>query len=67
MVIGMDADRPAFNFREVNQNLDQIKLPDTFLFDRASRGEYAEAIAAVERGETVTTEIERRTITSRSS
>ena len=63
MVIGMDADRPAFNFPEVNQNLDQIKLPDTFLFDRASRGEYEEAIAAAERGETVTTEIERRTIT----
>lgn len=63
MVIGMDADRPAFSFPEVNQNLDKIKLPDTFLFDRASRGEYAEAIAAVEQGQTVTTEIERRTIT----
>ena len=63
MVIGMNVDRPAFEFPEVNQNLDKIKLPDTFLFDRASRGEYTEAIAAYEQGKTVTTEIERRTIT----
>ena len=63
MVVGMDADRSAFNFPEVNQNLDKIKLPDTFLFDRASRGEYTEAIAAHEQGQTITTEIERRTIT----
>jgi putative ABC transport system permease protein len=63
MVIGMNVDRPAFDLPEVNQNLDKIKLPDTFLFDRASRGEYTEAIAAYEQGKTVTTEIERRTIT----
>lgn len=62
-VIGMNVDRPAFDFPEVNQNLDKIKLPDTFLFDRTSRGEYSEAIAASEQGQTVTTEIERRTIT----
>ncbi len=63
LVVGMNVDRPAFDFPEVNQNLDKIKLPDTFLFDRASRGEYQEAIAASEQGQTVTTEIERRTIT----
>ena len=63
MVIGMNVDPPAFEFPEVNQNLDKIKLPDTFLFDRASRGEYSEAIAASDQGQTVTTEIERRTIT----
>lgn len=63
MVIGINVDRPTFDFPEVNQNLNQIKLPDSFLFDRASRGEYAEVIAAYEQGQTVTTEIERRTIT----
>ncbi|NEO29788.1 MAG: FtsX-like permease family protein [Symploca sp. SIO3C6] len=63
MILGMNVDSPAFNFPEVNHNLDKIKQPDTFLFDRASRGEYAEAIAAYEQGQTVTTEIERRTIT----
>ncbi len=63
MVMGMNPDRPAFDIPEVNQNLDIIKLPDTVFFDRGSRGEYAEAIAKIDRGETVTTEIERRTIT----
>lgn len=63
MVVGMNVDSPAFDFPEVNQNLDQIKLPDTFVFDRASRGDYGEEIAAQEQGQAVTTEIERRTIT----
>ncbi|MDJ0715765.1 MAG: ABC transporter permease DevC [Prochloraceae cyanobacterium] len=63
MVMGTNPDRPAFDIPEVNQNLDIIKLPDTVFFDRGSRGEYAEAIAKIDRGETVTTEIERRTIT----
>ncbi len=63
MVIGMNVERPAFDLAEVNQNLDQIKLADTFLFDRASRGKYQQAIAAYEQEQIVTTEIERRTIT----
>ncbi len=63
MVVGMNLDNPAFDMPEVNQNLDKIKLPDTFLFDRASRGEYAKAIESYEQGQTITTEIETRTIT----
>ena len=63
MVVGMNLDNPAFDMPEVNQNLDKIKLPDTFLFDRASRGQYAKVIASYEQGQTVTTEIETRTIT----
>ncbi len=63
MVIGINVDNPTFAFPEVNQNLDKIKLPDTFLFDLASRGEYSEAITKVKQGQTVTTEIDRRTIT----
>jgi putative ABC transport system permease protein len=62
-VIGFDPDKPALDLPEVNQQLEKIKLPDTVLFDRGSRGDYAEAIAQIERGEKVTTEIERRTIT----
>ncbi len=62
MVLGMDLDRPAFNLPEINSHLNALKLPDTFLFDRKSRGEYQKAIAAYEEGQTVTTEIERRTI-----
>lgn len=63
MVIGMNPDRSAFALPEITQKLNEIKLPNTVLFDRAARGEYDEAIAKVELGETVTTEIERRTVT----
>lgn len=62
LVVGINPDRPAFDLPEVNQALDKVKLPDTVLFDRASRGDYAQVIEQVQQGQTVTTEIERRTI-----
>lgn len=61
-VLGFDPDQPAFNLPEVNQQLDKIKLPDVVLFDRGARGKYAEAIAQVDQGKPVTTEVERRTL-----
>lgn len=60
--MGQNPNKPTFNLPEVNQNLDYIKLPDTVLFDRASRGDYQAVIAQVERKQTVTSEIGRRTI-----
>lgn len=63
MVIGFDPDKPAFDLPEVNRQLDQVKIPDTVLFDRASRGEYDEIIAQIEQGKTITTESDRTTIT----
>ena len=63
MVIGFDLEKPAFDLPEVNSQLDKVKIPDTVLFDRASRGEYDEMIAQIEQGKTITTEIERTTIT----
>ena len=63
MVLGFNPDRPAFDLPEVNQNLSAIKLPDTVLFDRAARGDYQRAIAQVNQGKSVKTEIDRRTIT----
>jgi putative ABC transport system permease protein len=62
-VLGFDPDLPAFNLPEVNQQLAKIKLPDVVLFDRGARGKYAETIARVDRGETVTTEVDNRTLT----
>ena len=56
-------EQPAFNLPEVNRQLDKVKIPNTVLFDRASRGQYEEVIAKVERGETVTTESGRTTVT----
>jgi putative ABC transport system permease protein len=61
--IGFDPNHIAFNLPEVNQRLDVIKLPDRVLFDRTTRGQYVQAIAAFEQGKPVTTEVERHTIT----
>ncbi|MEG3970465.1 ABC transporter permease DevC [Microcoleus sp. T2B6] len=62
MVVGFNPNHPAFALPEVNQNLSAIKLPDTVLFDRASRGEYQKTIAQIDRGQAVKAEVERRTI-----
>jgi len=62
-VLGFAPDEPAFDLPEVNQQLDKLKLPDTVLFDRKARGKYAEAIAQLEQGNTLTTEVDRRTLT----
>jgi len=62
-VVGFDPDRPAFNLPEVNQQLNKIKLPDVVLFDRGARGKYTEVIAKLDRGQTVTAEVDRRTLT----
>lgn len=63
LVIGFDPEKPALDLPEVISQLDKIKIPNTVLFDRASRGEYQEIIAEIEQGQTVKTEIERNTIT----
>jgi putative ABC transport system permease protein len=61
-VMGFNPDQPALKLPEVNQQLETIKLPDTFLFDRSAKGEYKEAFAQIEQGKPVTTEIEKHTI-----
>lgn len=61
-IIGFDPQHSALTLSEVNQQLDKIKLPDTVLFDRTSRGDYQQTIAQIEQGQKVTTEVERRTI-----
>ena len=63
MVMGFDPERPAFNLPEVNSQLDKVKIPNTVLFDRASRGKYEEVIAQVEQGQVITTESDRNTVT----
>lgn len=63
LVIGFNPDQPAFDLLSVNQQLQAIKLPYTVLFDRGARGDYQEAIAQIDQGKIVTTEIDGRTIT----
>jgi putative ABC transport system permease protein len=62
-VIGSDPNAKVLNLPEVNQQLSTIKIPDTVLFDRGARGDYQQTIAQLDRGQIVTTEIEKRTIT----
>ncbi len=61
-LVGQSLDRPAFTFNELNQNLDKLKPVDSFLFDRLSRGQYADVVAKVAEGQPTKTEIDRRTI-----
>ncbi len=63
MVLGFDPAKPMFDLPEVNSQLDKVKIPDTVLFDRASRGEYDEVVSQIEQGELVTTESDRTTLT----
>ncbi|MGH1396685.1 MAG: ABC transporter permease DevC [Trichormus sp.] len=61
--IGFNPEQPALNIPEVNNQLDKIKLPDTFVFDRAARGEYEQVFQQIDAGKLVTTEVDKRTIT----
>ena len=63
LIVGQNPDRPAFGLPDVNQQLDAIRLPNTVLFDQASRGDYEQVIAQVQQGELATTEIGAHTVT----
>ncbi|ELS34104.1 MULTISPECIES: ABC transporter permease DevC [Pseudanabaena] len=60
--IAFNPEKPALNLPEINQQLDKIKIPDRVLFDRKSRGDYTKAIAIVEQGRLVQTEVDRRNV-----
>ena len=60
IVLGFNPLQPAFDLPELRSNTNTMLFPDTLLFDRGSRGAYQEAIAQVDRGERVTTEIQGR-------
>lgn len=62
-VIGFNPDRSAINLPGLAQQLPRVKQPDTFIFDRGSRGDYAESFALIDQGQPVQTEAQRRTIT----
>jgi putative ABC transport system permease protein len=62
-IIGQNLEYPALTIPAINQNLGKLKSPDTFLFDRLTRGDYGKIISRLEQGKPVTTEIDRRTIT----
>ena len=64
-VLGIEPDEPPLDLPELKQQAQLLKLPDTFLFDTGTKGQYAEVIKQVEEGKTVNTEIEGRTVNIR--
>ena len=55
-------EKPALNISEINAQLDKIKLPDNFLFDRGAKGDYDQVFSQINAGKNVSTEIDKRTI-----
>lgn len=62
LVLAFNPDHSVFNLPGVEQNLDKIKLSDTFLFDSGSRGAYNTTIAQLQQGNSVSTEFSDRKI-----
>jgi putative ABC transport system permease protein len=62
-IVGFEPDSLALRLPEVAKNLEQVKLPNTFLFDQSTRGDYKQVIADLQQGKQVKTEIDRQTIT----
>jgi putative ABC transport system permease protein len=62
LLIGFNPEQSAFKLPEVEQNLDKLKLQDVLLFDRGSRGDYTQVIAALEQGKSVATEVRDRQV-----
>ncbi|MEA5550780.1 ABC transporter permease DevC [Anabaena cylindrica UHCC 0172] len=60
--IGFNPEQAVLDIPEINAQLDKLKLPDHFLFDRGARGEYNQVFSKVDAGQIVSTEIEKRTI-----
>ncbi|MEL7334438.1 MAG: ABC transporter, partial [Cyanobacteria bacterium J06560_2] len=67
MLVGQNPNQAAFNLPEINQQIERTRMPDTFLFDQAARGDYQEMIAEVQQTGTAQTEIGLRTVISKRS
>lgn len=62
-VVGFDPDQSVLNLPEVKRNAENLKQPDTVLFDSASRPEFGPIAEQVSAGKTVTAEVNNRKIT----
>jgi putative ABC transport system permease protein len=62
-VLGFAPNFVALQLPEVAQKLDRTKIPDTFLFDQGSRGDYKQVIADLSQDKKVKTEVDGKTIT----
>ncbi|MFQ4143206.1 ABC transporter permease DevC [Chlorogloeopsis sp. ULAP02] len=62
LVVGINPTANILKIPGLEQNLDNIKLPDVVLYDRASRQEYGPIVADFTQGKIVTAEVQRRLI-----
>jgi putative ABC transport system permease protein len=62
LVVGINPTSNILNIPGLEQNLDNIKIPDVVLYDRASRQEYGPIVAEFAQGKIVTAEVQRRLI-----
>jgi putative ABC transport system permease protein len=56
-VVGIDPSKSSFNLAQINQNIDQIKLPDAALFDLSSRPEFGPIAKAFSQKKSIDVEI----------
>lgn len=61
-VVGINPQKRVFDLPGVQQNLDEIKMPDVVIFDRASRAEFGSIATDFDAGKPVTTEVSDRRI-----
>lgn len=57
LLLGADPSRKFITRSDINQHLDQLKLPNTLLFDQKTRGDYKEALTEFAQNNLLTTEI----------
>jgi putative ABC transport system permease protein len=60
LLLGGDPSRTFITRSDINQNLDQLKIPDTLLFDQKTRGDYQAALNDFVQNKPVVTEIKGR-------
>jgi len=63
LIVGTDPDNPGIGLVDVQQQKESLKRPDTVIFDRLSRGNYPLTLKQLDKGQSVTAEIDRRTLT----
>jgi putative ABC transport system permease protein len=63
LIVGTDPDNPGIGLVDVQRQKESLKRPDTVIFDRLSRGNYPVTLKQLDKGQPVTAEIDRRTLT----
>ena len=62
-LLGQNPEHSVLDNPDLDRQRELLKIPNTLLFDTLSRGDYEQVVARLERGEQVSTEIERNTVT----